>query len=92
MSNDKIDRVVEEITEVKVSMARIATTLELALRDHSKKLDDQSNRLEALEKQMETALLPIKVGKAIVVVVTSLSALAGSIYGFVQFIKGGPSS
>ena len=95
--SDKIDRVAEDVSNVRVTVAEIATTLKLALNEYNEKIDNQSKRLEALEQSMETALLPIKIGKALAVVTGGLATAVGSIYAVVQFVlgmggRGGPAS
>lgn len=87
---DKIEKVAEDITEIKVAVGKLATVVENGHKQHSDQLTAQAAQIKALSDKTDLALLPLKLGKALVAFAGGASVIVGGIYGLYQFIISKP--
>lgn len=71
--SDKLDRILEHVTQLRVDTASIQKDVEKNTED----LSEHIRRTNILEKQMNTALLPIKFAKVSGAILASIGVLAG---------------
>lgn len=83
---DRMDQLVEDIGELKISVAEISTTVKMGFSQHAEQLAAQAKQLESLAEKTDLALLPIKVAKALVAFAGGMSVVAGFIYGLYQYL------
>lgn len=76
----RMDQVADDVTELKVMVGKIITTLE---HRHEKDKHRDSN-VEKLQQQMATALIPIQFAKWAVTLMGGISVAVGLVYAVVQ--------
>lgn len=81
-------KVTEELRNIQVTLAEVSTTMKLGFIQHSEQLKEQAGQLKELNSKTEMALLPIKLGRALVAVVGGASVISGCFYGVYKFISG----
>lgn len=82
------ENIAVELGKLQVAMAEVSTTVKLGFAQHTGQLEAQAAQLKTLNEKTDLALLPIKLGKALVAVIGGASVITGCIYGAYQFIVG----
>ncbi len=85
MDSEKIS---EELSKIQVTLAELGTTVKMGFAQHADQFRSQTDQLKELNTKTELALLPIKLGKALVAIIGGASVIMGCIYGTYQFITG----
>ena len=89
MSEIKLDKIIEDLVEVRITQARHTEWHEQNTRDlahHIERTDLLQEKIGQIEKDLNVALLPIKFGKAIL----AISAFVGTLLGIAKYITWRP--
>lgn len=80
---DRVDGIAEVLIEQSKQLTRNTVILEL----NTESLQEHMRRTEALEKQMDVALIPVKGLKWLGILITLLGTAIGAILGISELIK-----